>query len=51
MAALTGELLSSVLNKSPAEKALTPWWNNIQDYIVFGLIIVGNFAIKIPVLM
>ena len=51
MAALTGVLLSSVLEKSPAEKALTPWWNRIQDYIVFGLIIVCKFDVKIHLLM
>ena len=42
MAALGGALLSSVLEKSPAEKALTPWWDKIQDYIIYGLIIVGK---------
>ena len=39
MAALGGALLSSVLQKSPAEKALSPWWDRVQDYITYGMII------------
>ena len=47
MAPLGGALLSSVLEKSPAEKALTPWWDRIQDYIIYGLIIVGKYILEV----
>ena len=43
MATLITTLLPSLLEKSPAEKALTPWWDRIQDYVKFGLFIVGKF--------
>ena len=42
MAALGGALLSSVLQKSPAEKALSPWWDRVQDYITYGIIVISK---------
>jgi len=42
MAALGGALLSSVLQKSPAEKALSPWWDRVQDYVTYGMIMISK---------
>ena len=47
MAALGGALLSSVLQKSPAEKALSPWWDRVQDYITYGMIILSKLLLTL----
>ena len=42
MAALVGAKVASfVLNHSEAEKAFRPWWDNFEDQLIYGLILLG----------
>ena len=42
MAAIATALLSNVFEKSEAKKALTPWWDKLENYCVYGLIMLGK---------
>ena len=45
MAALVGAKVASfVLNHSEAEKAFRPWWDNFEDQLIYGLILLGMKA-------
>ena len=42
MATVLGSLLmGNVLPKSAAEKTFHPWWDVLEDYLVYGLVLVG----------
>jgi hypothetical protein len=45
MATLGAALVSSVLGHSAAEKAFRPWWDNLEDFLVYGLVMLGKLAI------
>ena len=45
MATLGAALASNVLGHSEAEKAFRPWWDNFEDYLIYGLITLGKFKI------
>ena len=42
MAAIATALLPNVFAKSEAQKALTPWWDKLENYCVYGLIMLGK---------
>ena len=42
MAAIATALLPNVFAKSEAKKALTPWWDKLENYCVYGLIMLGK---------
>ena len=42
MATLGAALASNVLGHSEAEKAFRPWWDNFEDYLIYGLITLGK---------
>ena len=39
--------LGALIGKNAAEKALQPWWEGIQDLLIYGLIGFGNSSIII----
>ena len=39
--------LSALVGKNAAEKALQPWWESIQDLLIYALIGFGEFIIII----
>jgi len=39
--ALGSALVSKITGDSPAEKAFKPWWDNAQNYLVYGLVMLG----------
>jgi len=41
MAMLGTTLMSGMMSHSDAEKMFRPWWDNIRDYVVYGLIMLG----------
>ena len=43
MALLLDSPIGSLLGKSDAEKALQPWWEMVEDYLVYGLIGLGEY--------
>ena len=41
MAAIGAALLGKVLGHSEAEKAFRPWWDSLEDYLIYGLVMIG----------
>ena len=44
MASLGNALVSKLLGHTAAEKAFRPWWDNFQDYLVYGLVMLGKLV-------
>jgi hypothetical protein len=42
MASLGEALVSRVLGHSAAEKAFRPWWDNLEDFLIYGLVMLGK---------
>ena len=42
MAALGATLLDNVLGHSKAEQAFRPWWDSFEDFLVYGLVMLGE---------
>ncbi len=42
MATLGEALVSKVLGHTAAEKAFRPWWDDLEDYLIYGLVTLGN---------
>ena len=45
MASLGASLVTEVLGHSAAEKTFRPWWDILEDYLLYGLITLGKFFI------
>ena len=41
MAAIGAALMGKVLGHSEAEKAFRPWWDALEDYLIYGLVMLG----------
>jgi len=41
MAAIGTALMSRVLGHSDAEKAFRPWWDTLEDFLLYGLVMLG----------
>uniref|UniRef100_A0A0K2TQZ0 Uncharacterized protein n=1 Tax=Lepeophtheirus salmonis TaxID=72036 RepID=A0A0K2TQZ0_LEPSM len=41
MASLGNALVTKILGHSAAEKAFRPWWDNLEDFLVYGLVMLG----------
>jgi len=41
MAAIGAALMGRVLGHSEAEKAFRPWWDALEDYLIYGLVMLG----------
>ena len=46
MASIGNALVGRILGHSAAEKAFRPWWDNFEDFLVYGLVMLGNKFIK-----
>ena len=47
MALVGTALISKITSKNAAERAFQPWWDTAEDYVVYGLIMLGkNFSQK-----
>ena len=47
MGAVASSVAKSVLGHSDAENAFRPWWDNVQDHLIYGLITTGKFYITV----
>ena len=47
MAVVGGALLDKFIGTSEAEKAFQPWWDTVEDFLVYGLIMLGKMPIEI----
>ena len=45
MASLGAALATNVLGHTDAEKAFRPWWDNFEDYLIYGLITLGKWRL------
>ena len=52
MATLGTALIGKISGDSPAEKAFKPWWDNMQNFLVYGLVMLGKLLdfFKIPIM-
>ena len=41
MAAIGAALMGKVLGHSEAEKAFRPWWDALEDFLIYGLVMIG----------
>ena len=41
MAALAGDLSKQILGHSESVKAFRPWWDNLEDQILYGFVLTG----------
>ena len=51
MAVVGGALLDKFIGTSEAEKAFQPWWDTVEDFLVYGLIMLGNLFFQIAILL
>ena len=51
MAVVGGALLDKFIGTSEAEKAFQPWWDTVEDFLVYGLIMLGKIQIEITKLI
>ena len=42
MAVVGTEILNKFLGNTEAEKAFEPWWDTTEDFLVYGLIMLGK---------
>ena len=42
MAALAGDLSKQLLGQSDASKAFRPWWDTIEDGVMYSLVVMGT---------
>ena len=42
MAGILESPMTSLLGRSEAEKAIQPWWETLEDYLVYGLLGIGK---------
>ena len=45
MAALAGDLSRQILSHSDAARAFRPWWDNLEDSLMYSLVIMGEFQL------
>ena len=45
MALVGTALINKVLGTTEAERAFEPWWDTAQDFLVYGLIVLGKLVI------
>ena len=44
------DLMKKAFELSKAEKAFHPWWDNMEDYLVYGLIMIGLAVVRTEML-
>ena len=47
MASLGDKMVSTLFGQSEAEKTFRPWWDNLEDFLVYGLILLGKLIYQI----
>ena len=50
MASVGDALISKVLGHSAAEKAFRPWWDNLEDYLIYGLVMLGLIVLPTAII-
>ena len=42
MAGLGDKMVTALFGQSEAEKTFRPWWDTLEDFLVYGLILLGK---------
>ena len=45
MAALAGDLSKQIMSHSDAARAFRPWWDNLEDSLMYSLVIMGKINV------
>ena len=45
MAALAGDLSKQIMSHSEAARAFRPWWDNLEDSLMYSLVIMGKINV------
>ena len=48
MASLGTAIVSEVLGHSAAEQAFRPWWDKLQDQLIYALVMLGKIILIEP---
>ena len=51
MASLGNALVNKILGHSAAEKAFRPWWDNLEDFLIYGLVMLGLLTVPTSVII
>ena len=51
MASLGGALINKVLGHSEAEEAFRPWWDTLEDLLIYGLVMLGLLVVPTAMVM
>ena len=43
MTTLGDSMVKALFGQTDAEKTFRPWWDNLEDVLLYGLIILGKF--------
>ena len=50
MAAIGTALMGKVLGHSAAKKAFRPWWDSLEDYLIYGLVMLGIILVPTAII-
>ena len=45
MTAIAGDLTQKILGHSDADKAFRPWWDNLEDGVLYSFVVMGRFLL------
>ena len=51
MAAIGTALMRKVLGHSAVEKAFRPWWDTLEDYLIYSLVMLGLILVPTTIIM
>ena len=51
MAAIGTALMGKVLGHTAAEKAFRPWWDTLEDYLIYGLVMLAIILVPSAIIM
>ena len=51
MATLGSALINKVLGHSDAEKVFRPWWDKLEDFLIYGLVMLGLMVVPTSMVM
>ena len=46
MTAIAGDLTQKILGHSDADKAFRPWWDNLEDGVLYSFVVMGMFPLS-----
>ena len=46
MTAIAGDLTQKILGHSDADKAFRPWWDNLEDGVLYSFVVMGMLIIN-----